>query len=676
VKFRIGNAPPPLTRRALSAGLAVAVMTPGAARAQARSGIAVDAMDRTVRPGDDFDAFASGGWRARTPIPPDRQDIGTIQALTDQTEVKLRRIFEEAAAAPRTPEDRLMGDLYAAYLDEQRVEAAGASGLSRDLAAVAGLADRTSLARFMGGSQSGFGRGVFVCDVWVDLKNPRRPALRLRQDGLLLDYREAYADPQTVQALEGYMTTALGLAGWPEPAAAASRLIALERKVAETCWTVAQNRDRLKRYNPMSIPELAAYAPGFDWTAYFDGLGVGALPVIFVQQKTAMPGIAAAFAETPLETLKAWSAFQLIDQAAPCLPRRFESARFDFRGRVLQGVTEPEPRWRQAVRLIDDGLRDAVGQAFVRRHFDPRSKALVERMAGRFKTAMAARIRGLAWMSPATKASALEKLAKVRVMVGYPRRWESYRGLTIDRRDLYGSVRRLRAFNWRAETDKLRRTPDPEYWFLPPQRVDGFSDQSRVAFGVPAAILQPPIFDPAADAAANYGALGQLIGHELTHQFDDQGRKYGADGAIHDWWTAGDAARFEETAAGLAAQFDAIEALPGVRLNGRQTLSENIADLGGLLLALDAYKLSLNGRPAPVIDGLTGEQRLFLAWARVFRSKDREESLRNQARAGDHTPFRFRAIGPMRNIDAWYAAFDVRPTDRYYVPPEARVRIW
>ena len=661
---------------AFACGVALAIVgTAQPAVAAKPSGVDVSAMDRTVRPGDDFDAFASGAWRARTVIPPDRQEVGSVEDLTASTRERLRLVIEAGAARPRTHDAKLIGDLYAAFMDEARVEAAGDAPLRRDLARLTAVSDKSAMAAYMGRTQGGFGRGFFFCDVWVDLKAPTRPALRLRTAGLGLDYREFYGDPETVNAYRDYVRRTLELVGWPDAAGAARAVVDMELRVAEGSWTIAETGDRIKRYNPMSLSELQALAPGFDWPAYFRGAGVEGVDPIFVQQKSAMPKIAAVYADAPLETLKAWAAFQLADRASPYLSKRFVDNRFSFRGKLQQGLDHEEPRWKRAVQAVDESLPHALGHEYVERYFPPQSRAAVQAMVVNFKAAMAQRIQALDWMTPSTKAYALDKLARVRVLVGHPRRWRDYSALNLDRGDLYGSMRRVLAFNWSAERAKLGRPADPDEWFLSPQTVDGFSDQARLTIGVPAAILQPPFFDPAADPAANYGALGELIGHELTHQFDDQGRKYGVAG-IHDWWAPADAARFEQAAARLAAQYGAIEVMPGVKLNGRQTLTENIADLGGLLLALDAYHLSLGGRPAPVIDGLTGDQRVFLAWAGVFRAKLRDESLKSQALSGTHTPFKFRAIGPMRNIDAWYSAFGVQPGDRYHLPPDERVRIW
>jgi putative endopeptidase len=397
---------------------------------------------------------------------------------------------------------------------------------------------------------------------------------------------------------------------------------------------------------------------------------------VVVRQKSAFPKLAKIFADTPVATLQAWKAFRVIDQAAPYLPARFVAARFEFRGRTLLGQAEEQPRWRRAVRLINDSIGEAVGREYVAHHFPPESKARMEELVGELKRALRVRIQNVTWMSPETKARALEKLDLIGVKIGYPVKWRDYTALVIDPFDLAGNVRRAAAFRWAEDVAKLDKPVDRQEWGMTPQTVNAYYEPTLNEIVFPAAILQPPFFDPHADMAINFGGIGGVIGHELTHAFDDQGRKSDVHGVLHDWWEPEDAQRFQAEAAKLGAQYDTYEVAPGVNVKGGLTMGENIADLGGILLALDAYRASLHGAPAPVLDGMTGDQRVFLGWAQVWRSKSRPDALKQQTASDPHSPVQFRVDGPLRNVEAWYDAFGVKPGDKLYLKPEDRVRIW
>jgi putative endopeptidase len=424
----------------------------------------------------------------------------------------------------------------------------------------------------------------------------------------------------------------------------------------------------------MTVAELQAYAPQVDWTSYLAASDLTVGKDLIVGEKTAIQKIAAIYGETPLDTLKAWEAFHVADQAAPYLSKRFVDSRFAL-DQALSGVKEQRPRWKRGVDLVNGSLGEAVGREYVARYFPPASKAAVEDMIKNLKSAMAGRIEHATWMSPATKAEALKKLAKMNVQVGYPDKWRDYSSLAIDPTDLYGDVQRSNALEWAYSIEDLNKAVDHKKWSMTPQTVDAYNGglENRIVF--PAAILQPPFFDASADPAVNYGAAGAVIGHEITHGFDDQGRRIDDTGALRDWWTAEDAKRFEAEAAKFGAQYDGYEPVPGFHINGKLTMGENIADMGGLLEALDAYHASLHGKPAPVINGLTGDQRFFLAFAQAWQSKQRDESVKRQLASNPHSPAKFRVIGPTRNIDAWYAAFKI--TDgKYFLKPEDRARIW
>jgi putative endopeptidase len=466
------------------------------------------------------------------------------------------------------------------------------------------------------------------------------------------------------------------MVGWPAALERADDVVAFETRIAQASWSRAESRDRDKTYNLLTRTELDALAPGFPWAAWLTAADVGGARSIIVRQKSAFPKLAKIFDETPLETLQAWQAFRVLDQAAPFLSARFVTARFEFRGTALVGQAQEQPRWRRAMQLIGTSLGEAVGREYVARHFPPDSKAKMEELVDQLKGALRNRIENLSWMTRETKAKALEKLALFGVKIGYPDRWRDYTALSIDRTDLIGNVRRATAFRWAYAVAKLDKPVDPQEWSTTPQVVNAYYMPTRNEIVFPAGILQPPFFDPNADMAINYGGIGGVIGHELTHGFDDQGRKSDGHGALADWWLPADAAKFQAEADKYAAQYDGYAVAPGVNVKGAQTMGENIADLGGILLALGAYRASLHGAPAPVLDGYTGDQRVFLGWAQVWRTKSRPDALKQQVTSDSHSPARFRVDGPLRNVDAWYDAFGVKPGDKLYLKPEDRVRIW
>ncbi|HEX8660286.1 MAG TPA: M13-type metalloendopeptidase, partial [Brevundimonas sp.] len=431
-----------------------------------------------------------------------------------------------------------------------------------------------------------------------------------------------------------------------------------------------------KIYNPATLAELAASAPGFDWSAWAHGAGISHVTTLIAANNTAFPGMARVFAETPVATLQSWQAFHVVDQASPWLSSAFVDNNFNFYGKVLGGQPENRPRWKRGVAQVDSSLGEVLGREFVARHFPAESKAQMETLVANLRRAMTARIEGLDWMSPETKQQALYKMSRFGVKIGYPDEWREYDGLRLEPGDLYGNVERSAAFEWAFNVNKLGKPVNPLEWGMTPQTVNAYYNPVRNEIVFPAAILQAPFFDPNADPAVNYGGIGAVIGHEITHGFDDQGRKTDGDGVLRDWWTPEDAAKFEARAAVLGAQYAALSPLEGANVNADLTMGENIADLGGLLLALDAYHMSLNGAEAPVINGLTGDQRVFLGWAQVWRNNIRDEALRQQVQVDPHSPAQYRAAVSPRNIDAWYAAFGVQPGDEQYLAPEARARIW
>lgn len=642
-------------------------------------GVDLAARDLTVKPGDGFFQYANGVWYRDAVIPADQGSTGVDYDVYNLSQVQLRTLIEDSARSADSPTGRQIGALYTAFMDEAKVEALDAKPLQSDLSRIKAARSRADIAELMGRANGAFGSSFFAAEVDPDDKHPTANVLVLGQAGLGLPDRDYYlTKPFEAQkaAYRAYIQRTLSLVGWPHADQEADRILALETKIAQASWPIADRRDRLKVYNPMTIAQLRALAPGFDWAAYLKGADAGGVKRVIVNEKGAFPKIAAIFAATPISTLQAWQAFHTIDEASPYLSKRFVDSRFEFRGKALAGLESNRPRWKRGVSVVDGSLGEAVGREYVARYFPPESKAKMEALVGNLKAAMADRIQRVSWMSPATKAQALAKLAKLRVMVGYPDKWRDYSSLRIDPDDLYGDVERSAKFEWDWQIGKLKKPVDPKEWQMHPQEVNAYNDPERNVIVFPAAILQAPFFDPKADPAVNYGAIGAIIGHEITHGFDDQGRHYDASGALRDWWTAEDAARFEAETKKLGAQFDALEVAPGLHVNGKLTMGENLADLGGLLMAVDAYHASLGGQTPPVIDGLTGDQRLFLAFAQAWRDKQRPDSEKEQAASDPHSPSRFRAEEPERNIDAWYAAFDVTPGQKLYLAPEARVRIW
>jgi putative endopeptidase len=636
--------------------------------------------DLSASPAQDFYAYANGEYLKALEIPPDRGRFGAFDQLNELSRNRMRAVVEQAAADRAAAGERAqVGALYRAFMDEARADRLGRKPMAADLAAIRAEKTRADVARAMGVSLHAFGGAVFSAQVSPDAKDPDRYAVYVGQAGLGLPDRDYYLEaafaPQKAK-YQDYIAKLLALAGWPDPAGNAKAIVALESEIARVSWTRAEQRDDNAMYNPTPTARLAELAPGFDWTAFLAGAGLAKVDRVVVQERTAFPQIAAIFAKTPLATLKAWQAFNLADQAAPYLAKPFDEAHFAFRSATLSGAKAEAPRWKRGVILVDHEIGEALGKAYVAAYFPPQSKAKALALVEDIRSAMQARIQALDWMSQATKAKALEKLSAVRVKIGYPDKWRDYSALKLTDDDLYGDVQRAVVFDWNFRLSRLGGPVDKAEWGMTPPTINAYYNPLGNEIVFPAAILQPPFFDPDGDPAINFGGVGGVIGHELTHGFDDSGRRYDAGGKLTDWWTAEDAQRFEAEAAKLGREYSTFEVLPGAKIKGDQTMGENIADLGGLLLALDAYHASLHGKPAPILDGLTGDQRVFLGWAQVWRSKIREDALRRQLVSDPHSPERARVDLPVRNVDAFYPAFGVQPGDPMYLAPADRVRIW
>ena len=636
-------------------------------------------MDTSIKPGDDFFDYASGKALAKMTIPGDDVGYGSFNKLADLSELRLKVLVTDLAGRRGlTGDDQKIADLYKSAINVDAKNKLDAAPLKPELAKITAIGTKADMARFMGWTSQGFGSALFGLSVGDDSKKPGFWALQVGQAGLGLPDRDYYLSPNYADkksAYADYITDMLKMAGYADPEANAKAIVDLETQIAQASWTRIERRDDTKTYNPMALGDLPTYAPGFDWAAFFDGAGVSQAKKVVVAENTAFPKLAKIYADTPLETLKAWEAFHTIDQASAYLSDRFYSRRFEFRSKTLYGVQEQRPLWKRAVSVTDDKLGEALGRAYVARYFPADSKTKAEGLVHELLTAMHGRIENLTWMSPETKAKALEKLSKFGVKIGYPNHWRDYSKLTIAADDLYGNVERSSAFEWAYQVSHIDNPIDPDTWDMTPQTVNAYYSPNRNEVVFPAAILQSPFFDPKADMAVNYGAIGAVIGHEITHGFDDQGRHYDGTGALSDWWTAEDSAKFDAQTKALGAQFDAYEPAPGLHVQGGLTMGENIADLGGLLMANDAYHLSLKGQTPAVIDGFTGDQRFFLGFAQVWQSKYQPDFVKFLVASDPHSPDNFRAIGAPRNIDAWYKAFNVT-SGKYYLKPEDRVRIW
>ncbi len=650
--------------------------------------------DTKTNPGDDFFRYANGTWLDHTQIPSDKPAYSLRLAMTDLTEKRLHEMMEAAAA--RSPEEpktlpEKVGAFYHSFMDEVAVDSLGAKAIEPELNDIKKAKSREDLAELMGKTSTDLESSLFSYGIDVDLKDPSHYAFYLGQGGLGLPDRDYYLKPEFAtqkKAYQEYVGKLLSLTNWPKAEDAAKEVVSLETKIAQASWTKAEQRDPVATYNPMTVEDLAKFAPGFAWKDFLAAAKMPQLTRVIVAEKSAFPKLAAIFAQAPVSTLQAWHAFHLADNAAPYLSKPFTDAYFVMRDKTLSGQKEEKVRWKRAITTVsggDFGVGDrfgtfgtmgfGVGQLYSAKYFPPAAKAKIEELVTNLKSAYHARIEQLDWMAAQTKKEALKKLDTYTIKVGYPDHARDYSSLVVKANDLIGNVKRSAAADWAFYTGRFSGPVDRADWGMTPQTNDAYNGSLRdIVF--PAGILQPPIFDANADSAINYGAAGGVIGHELTHGFDDQGRKIDAAGKLRDWWTAKDAATFKRRAEVLGAQYSTFEPLPGVKVNGGLTMGENIADLGGLTLALDAYRASLEGKAAPVLDGYTGEQRVLLGWAQAWRGKVSDDYVRKQVVSDPHSPRQFRVIGPARNIDAWYDSFKVQPDDKMYVAPEARARIW
>lgn len=668
--------------------------TPAAAEAAAAPGSGIDlaGIDKAVQPGDDFDEYANGAWKKATEIPADRASISTGFYVFEKAEKRLSDLiqgFDKANPAAGSNE-RKIADYYAAYMDEAGIEARGLAPLQASLDKVAAIADAAGLSRYLGGqvradtdplnATNFYTENLFGLFVAQGLEDPSKNVGYLMQGGLGMPDREYYlaGDKDMAAnrvAYQKYIADILKLAGDADADKKAKTIFDLEMKIARAHANVVDSQDVHKANNPWATADFAKNAPGIDWAAFFDAAKLSGQPTVFAWQPDAIKKLSALVASEPLQAWKDYLRFHAINHSAALLPKAYADLSFGFYGTQLNGTTQQRDRWKRAIGATDGALGDAIGQAYIKQYFPASSKAKVEDMVNNILATFREGVDKLEWMTPETKKAAKAKAETMLVGVGYPDSWRDYSSLEIKRDDPLGNRLRAEEAEYRHQTAKLGKAPDKKEWWMTPQTVNAVQLPLQNAMNFPAAILEAPFFDPNADAAANYGSIGAVIGHEVSHGFDNLGSEFDAEGRLRNWWTKDDAAHFKAATDKLVAQYDAYEALPGLHLNGKQTLGENIADVAGLQAAYTAYHKSLGGKPAPVIDGLTGDERFFLAFAQAWRAKQRDAALRAQVIGDGHAPARWRAL-TVRNIDAWYDTFKVADGQKLFLKPEQRVKIW
>ena len=638
-------------------------------------------MDKSIKPGDDFFKYVNGTWIGANKIPNDLTSWGSFTKLDVDTEVQVHAILEElkAGAAPGSAEQKVY-DFYHSYLDVDAIEKAGMAPAEAGLADIAAAKTHADIARLMGRPDLGLDTPVNI-SVTIDEKNPDRYIVAVSQSGLSLPDRDYYLkkDAQFSELRSKFVAHAdrfLKLSGETDSAKKAQGILDLETQIAQRHWPVEKRRERELTYNLRTQDQLRSLASNYPWVDALTAAGLQDQKEFVVAELDAVQSLAAFFTSVPVNRWRDYLRYHFLVTHAGVMPKAIDDERFDFYGRTLNGQPEQRERWKRGVASVDGAIGEVVGQLYVKKHFPPEAKEKMVELVENLRKAYAQRIRGLSWMSEDTKKVALEKLGTFRPKIGYPDKWKDYTALEVKAGDAFGNIVRARVFDWNFDLARLSRPTDKDEWFLTPQTVNAYYNPVFNEIVFPAAILQPPYFDPNADIAINYGGIGGVIGHEMGHGFDDQGAKSDAAGVLRTWWKPEDEKAFKTLVDALVEQYGQYEPLPGLKLNGRLTAGENIGDLGGLTVAHAAYVLALNGQTPPVLDGFTGEQRFFLSWAQVWRELRRDESLRNLVMSNPHSPGLFRVQGVVRNMDEWYAAFDVKPEDKLYLAPEKRVKIW
>lgn len=649
-----------------------------------RSGVDLQYVDDTVRPQDDVYEHLNGKWLRDYQLPPDKGAVGSFTAVQDKTEEQLRSIVDglAQASAGEDPDAKKLADLYASYMDEERLEASGIKPLLKEFAAIDALRGRNAIPQLFA-HMNEIGAGApFGLQVNLDARDSTHYAVILHQGGLGLPDRDYYLkdDAKLKDARTAYRThieKMLSMAGQAKAAQQAAAILKLETSLAKIQWTRVENRDPIKTYNKTAVSELSALMPGYDWQRYLRSSDVeGKVDSVIVSQPSYFTSLGRVIAGTKLPVWKAYFKWRVLSAAAPYLSKAFVDERFAFTGGVLRGVPQNEPRWKRGITLLDGSLGEALGKLYVAKYFPPQNKARMQTLVLNLLEAYRRDIDTLDWMSADTKAGAQAKLAKMLPKIGYPDHWRDYSALRIERDDLLGNVVRANEFEYRRNLAKLGKPVDHSEWRMRPQTINASYNPTRNEITFPAAILQPPFFDAGADDAVNYGSIGGAIGHEMSHGFDDEGSQFDADGNLHDWFTKADHDKFAEKTKVLIAQYNAYEPVPGYHVNGALTLGENIGDNSGLAIAYKAYRISLAGHEAPVIDGLSGDQRFYLGWVQLWRGKVRDAEAIQRIKTDPHSPPAVRGTAPLRNQAGFYAAFGLKPGDKMYLPPAERVNIW
>ncbi len=645
-------------------------------------GVDMTGMDKAVKPGDDFFKFVNGAWYAKTEIPADRSSWGGFTILRDLSDRRTHDIIDLVSKQKNIPGSaaQKVGDFFASFMDEAAIEAKGMEPVKPLLTAIDAIQTPDDVSHaFATANRLGIATPVSIA-VQLDLKDNSQYAAYVGQGGLGLPDRDYYlVDNDRFNDVRAKYKTHIAamfkLAGLADADAKADAVFALERKIAETHWTQAQDRQVDKLYNPYPKADLAAAMPGFEWNGFVQGAGLASQPRIIVAEVSAVKAAAAMVSSEPVAVWRDYLKYHTLSAAAPMLSKAWVDESFAFNGKVLSGTPALKERWKRGVDVINGSLGEAVGQVYVAKYFPPASKAKADTLVKNLIKAMDARLAKVEWMSPETRTKARAKLAAFTPKIGYPDKWRDYSALRVERGDLWGNAMRATEFDYNRELAKIGKPVDRSEWGMTPQTVNAYANPLWNEIVFPAAILQPPFFDANADAAVNYGGIGAVIGHEISHHFDDQGRKFDSKGNMAEWWSPEDVARFEKLTKNVVAQYGAYEPLPGQKVNGELTLGENIADLAGITIAYDAYKMSLGGKAAPMVGGYTGDQRFFLGFGQIWQTKYRDQNLLQRLTSDPHTPGHFRPY-VVRNIDAWYTAFGVKPGEKLYLKPEDRARIW
>ncbi len=661
------------------------VSRPAVVSAQLRSGIDMSQIETSVRPQDDLSGYVNGRWLATTEIPPDKPAYSAGSKIYDDTQVQLRGIVEKASREPHRKADaaQRIGALYSSFVDEARLEAMGIKPLASEFARIDAIKNKRDIAALIARLERIGVNTPYASQVHQDNKDSTRYIVDLGQGGLGLPDRDYYLDDGDAKLgaarakYRAHVAQMLTMAGDANAEGDAVAILALETELAKVQWTKVELRDPIKAYNKVALAKLDALAPGYDWKRYMDGAGInGRVSYLIVGQPSYITAFGRILEQTPLSTWRTYFRWHLLSAYAPYLSKAYVDANFAFFGTALNGTPEIRLRWKRGVQLVDQSIGEELGRLYVEQYFPPESKARMDALVGNLLVAYRESIGSLDWMSATTKARAQDKLAKFMPKIGYPTNWRDYSGLKIASTDLVGNVMRANEFEYRRNIAKLGKPIDRDEWGMTPQTVNAYYNPELNEIVFPAAILQPPIFDAQADDAVNYGAIGAVIGHEISHGFDDQGSQYDGDGNLHDWWTPDDHEKFAAKTKALVAQYAAYEPVAGYHVNGELTLGENIADNSGLAIAYKAYRLSLDGKEAPVLDGLTGDQRFFMGSAQSWRTKMRDDYTVRLIKSDPHSPNSIRSNAAVINQAAFYRAFDVKPGDRMYLPPEKRVTIW